>query len=191
LQFEHLHQRDHRRVTIPNIITIFRFVLVPFVIMAMVYNRLDLAFIGFVLAGVSDGVDGFIARQFNQKSEIGAWLDPIADKVLLVSVIVLLGMMGHLPTWLVILVVSRDILIVGGVILQSLLGNPMEMKPLMVSKANTVAQIVLAGTVLWALGWNLDLAGPTALLSYIAAALTVASGAAYLVTWYRFVSSGG
>lgn len=178
-------------MTIPNFITLFRFVLVPLVIMAMVYNRLDLAFMGFVLAGVSDGVDGFIARQFNQKSEIGAWLDPIADKVLLVSVIVLLGITGQLPVWLAILVVSRDILIVGGVIFQSLLGNPMAMKPLMVSKANTVAQILLAGTVLGALGWELELEAVVTVLTYVTAALTVASGAAYLVTWLRFISTGG
>ncbi len=178
-------------MTIPNLITLLRFFLVPLVIIAMVYNRLDLAFAGFLLAGISDGVDGFIARQFNQQSEIGAWLDPVADKVLLVSVLVLLGTMGHLPTWFVILAVSRDILIVGGVILQSLLGDPMAMRPLKVSKANTLAQILLAGTVLAALGWSLELKPAITILIYVAAALTVASGAAYLVTWLRFISKGG
>ena len=91
----------------------------------------------FLIAGVSDGIDGWIARRFDQRSELGAYLDPIADKALLVSIFVTLGLVGVLPVWLVILVVSRDILIVGGVVLSWMLGSAVPIRPLLVSKANT------------------------------------------------------
>ncbi len=185
-----VHVKRGRCVTIPNFITVLRFVLVPAIVVAMLYRRMDLAFAGFLVAGVSDGIDGFIARQLNQRSELGAWLDPVADKLLLVSVVIVLGMLGHLPVWLVVLIVSRDILIVGAVIMQSLFGNPMEVKPLMVSKANTVAQIVMVTIALAGLGFGFDFGEVLDLLIALAALLTVASGAAYLVTWLRFVGPG-
>jgi len=108
-------------LTIPNFITLLRFLLVPAIVYAMLEGAMGWALAGFLIAGVSDGVDGFIARQFDQRSELGAYLDPIADKLLLVSVFVVLGLMSELPLWLVIAAVSRDLLIVGGVVLSSLL----------------------------------------------------------------------
>lgn len=127
-------------LTIPNLITILRFVLV----LAMLNMRWDWAFAGFLVAGISDGVDGFIARRFNQHSKLGAYLDPMADKVLLVSVFVVMGFIGQLPLWLVVTMVSRDALIICAVLLSTVMAHPVEMKPLYVSKANTAAQIVLA-----------------------------------------------
>ena len=100
-------------MTIPNVITLLRFFLGPGVVFALLSGRMEWALAGFVIAGVSDGVDGFIARQFNQRSVLGAYLDPMADKLLLVSVFVVLGLMGNLPLWLVIAAVSRDALIIG------------------------------------------------------------------------------
>lgn len=176
-------------MTIPNFITVLRFLLVPVVVMAMLDGHMGLAFAGFLVAGISDGVDGFIARQFNQRSELGAWLDPVADKLLLVSVVVVLGILGHLPAWLVVLIASRDILIVGAVILQILFGNPMEVRPLMVSKANTVVQITMVTVALAGLAFGFDITGILDLLIVATALLTVTSGAAYLVTWLRFVGS--
>lgn len=175
-------------MTVPNFITVLRFVLVPAIVLAMLYGRMDLAFAGFLIAGVSDGVDGFIARQFDQRSELGAWLDPVADKLLLVTVTVVLGMLGHLPAWIIVLIVSRDVLIVGAVILQILFGNPMEVRPLMVSKANTVAQITMVTVALAGLGFGLNTGNVLTALIWLTALLTVTSGAAYLVTWLRFVN---
>ncbi|MFC3726346.1 CDP-alcohol phosphatidyltransferase family protein [Neoaquamicrobium sediminum] len=172
-------------MTIPNFITIFRFLLVPAVIWALVTDNKEWALVCFVVAGLSDGIDGFIARHFNQRSELGAYLDPMADKLLLVSVFVVLGYMGELPLWLVIAAVSRDALIVAAVLLSNLMGNPVAMKPLFVSKANTAAQIVLAIVVLAELALD-TMFGPARLLLVIASALlTVASAAAYLVEWLR------
>lgn len=178
-------------VTIPNFITLGRFILVPFIVLALLSGQMGWAFAGFVAAGISDGVDGFIARQFDQRSELGAYLDPLADKLLLVSVFVVLGFLGELPLWLVILAVSRDALIIGAVILSTVMGSPMAVKPLFVSKANTVAQIVLAAYVIAELaffgGWGWLRTG----LIGLSGLLTVASGAAYLVSWTRHMSGYG
>lgn len=178
-------------MTIPNLITVMRFLLVPAVVLALLRGRHDLAFTGFVVAGISDAVDGFIARQFNQRSELGAYLDPMADKVLLVSVFVVLGYLGELPLWLVIAAVSRDALIVCAVLLSTVMGHPVVVRPLMVSKANTAAQIALAALVLGELTFG-SLPGParTALV-LLCGALTVASAAAYLVGWLRHMSGYG
>src|SRR5690606_16906862 len=108
-------------MTLPNFITIARFIMVPMVILAMMKDQMLAAFLLFMLAGISDGLDGFIARQFNQKSELGSWLDPLADKFLLVSVFIMLGWLEVLPIWLVIFAVSRDGLIVGAVVLSGLM----------------------------------------------------------------------
>jgi cardiolipin synthase len=178
-------------VTIPNLITILRFLLVPAVVLAMLQSRWDWAFTGFVVAGISDGVDGFIARQFDQRTRLGAYLDPMADKILLVSVFVVLGIIGQLPLWLVVAVVSRDALIICAVVLSTVMGHPVEMKPLMVSKANTAVQIVLAAEVLAELTFSLDLGWLRQGLVLLSGLLTVASAAAYLVGWLMHMSGYG
>ena len=165
--------------------------MVPVIINAMLDGQMVLALVGFVLAGISDGVDGFIARQFNQRSELGAYLDPLADKLLLVSVFVVLGYLAELPNWLVIAIVSRDAMIVGAVMLSAVMGNPVQMHPLFVSKANTVAQIVLAAAVLGELAIAPGLAWIRAGLITLTAVLTGASAAAYLFTWLQHMSGNG
>ncbi|WP_173931323.1 CDP-alcohol phosphatidyltransferase family protein [Chelativorans sp. Marseille-P2723] len=172
-------------MTIPNFITLLRFLLVPGVVFALLSAEVKWAFAGFVAAAVSDGVDGFIARQFNQQSELGAYLDPVADKLLLVCVFVVLGFMNHLPLWLVIAAVSRDALIVGGVVLSTIVGNPVPMKPLLVSKANTLVQLLLAAFVLATLSFSFSFGPVYWGLVYLSGLLTVASGAAYLVGWIK------
>lgn len=175
-------------MTVPNIITLLRFFLVPAVIFAMLAGRMDWAFAGFLVAGISDGVDGFIARQFNQRSKLGAYLDPIADKLLLVSVFVVLGFMGELPLWLVIAAVSRDALIVGAVLLSNLMGNPVEMRPFLVSKANTAIQIVLAAWVLAERAFDTSFGPIRHWLVIVSGILTIASAAAYLVSWLKHMA---
>jgi cardiolipin synthase len=172
-------------------ITILRLVLVPGVVLAMLQARWEWAFAGFVVAGISDGVDGFIARHFNQRSRLGAYLDPMADKLLLVSVFVVLGIAGELPLWLVVAVVSRDALIVFAVLLSSVMAQPVEMKPLMVSKANTAIQLVLAAVVLGELAFGIDIGALRPALIILSGLLTVASAAAYLVAWLRHMSGHG
>jgi cardiolipin synthase len=175
-------------LNIPNIITLGRVILVPVVFWLLVSGQTELAFFVFVFAGVSDGVDGFLAKRFGWETELGAYLDPLADKLLIVSIFVALGVRGALPSWLVIAVVSRDILIVIAVVLSWLLDHPVRISPLKVSKANTLAQIVLAATVLADEGFGLGLAGPRLALVWLTGALTIASLAAYLHAWLRHMS---
>lgn len=172
-------------MTIPNFITIFRLLLVPAVVLSLLSEDVGWALVLFVVAGLSDAADGFIARTFDQRSELGAYLDPIADKLLLVSVFVVLGFMGELPLWLVVAVVSRDALIVAAVLLSSLIGKPVAMKPLAVSKANTAAQIGLVIVVLAELAFSQAFGPLRPALIGMAGILTVASTAAYLVQWLR------
>ncbi|WP_114429449.1 CDP-alcohol phosphatidyltransferase family protein [Phyllobacterium bourgognense] len=175
-------------MTIPNYITIFRFILVPFIVMALLSGYVGAALIGFVIAGISDGIDGFIARRYNQGSELGAYLDPIADKLLLVSLFVVLGFVKELPVWLVVIVVSRDIFIIGAVLLGAIIAKPLEMHPLYVSKANTAFQIVLVTVTLADMAFDFSLTGSRMVLVWIVALLTAASAAAYLMTWMKHMA---
>jgi cardiolipin synthase len=178
-------------LTIPNLITLLRFLLVPAVIYAMLVGAMGWALAGFVIAGISDGVDGFIARQFDQRSELGAYLDPLADKLLLVSVFVVLGLRGDLPLWLVIAAVSRDALIVGAVLISTVMAMPVEVKPLFVSKANTAVQILLAAIVLFELAFAYPIGALRGWLVIASGLLTAASAAAYLVAWLRHMNGDG
>jgi cardiolipin synthase len=172
----------------PNIITLGRVILVPLVFWLLVTGQTQAAFVAFIIAGISDAVDGYLAKTFGWTTELGAYLDPLADKLLIVSIFLALGVGGKLPLWLVIAVVSRDILIVIAIVLSWLLGNPVRIKPLIVSKANTVAQIVLAGTVLADEGFGLGLDTTRLVLVWITGALTFASLAAYLRSWLLHMS---
>jgi cardiolipin synthase len=176
-------------VNIPNIITLCRILLVPVIIWAITSHQMTIAFVVFIAAGVSDAVDGFLAKRFNMTTEIGAMLDPIADKALLVSIYVALGIGDAIPRWLVILVVSRDFMIVGAMILSWVLGNPMPVKPLMVSKLNTVAQVAFAALVLAALGFHFDADPYDTLLMGCVAILSLLSVALYLVEWTRHLNT--
>lgn len=167
-------------LSLPNLITLLRLCAVPAAVWLIIKGRLDLAFWVFVGAGVSDALDGWIARRWNLRSALGALLDPVADKALLVSVYVTLAMIGVLPDWLAILVVFRDALIVGGVVVFYLLGTPRPIEPILISKANTALQIGLAALALFLAGFGLEAAGLLEALVWATAATTLASGAAYV-----------
>ncbi len=174
--------------TLPNLITVGRIILVPVVIWAITSGNMLLAFWLFVAAGVSDGIDGFLAKRLNAQTEFGAYLDPLADKALLMSIYVTLSIEGLLPRWIVIAVVSRDIMIMGAVVLSWIMNKPVAIQPLIVSKLNTAAQIALAALVLASSGFKFDpgLAKDVALV--LAGGLTVVSAAAYLVEWMRHMA---
>jgi len=178
-------------VSLPNFISLGRLLAVPLAVWLILSGKFGVAFWVFVVAGASDAVDGFLAKRLNAQTELGKVLDPLADKALLVSVYVTLGQAEHLPTWLVILVVFRDVLIVGGIILSHTLSRPVRMHPLVVSKVNTAAQILLAAGILGGLGLGLPIDDLILPMVYIVAATTAVSGAAYLVSWGRFVTQSG
>ena len=176
-------------MSIPNIITLGRILLVPFIVWAIASSQMEIAFAIFIIAGVSDAVDGFLAKRFNMASELGALLDPLADKALLVSIYMALGIWGAVPRWIVILVVSRDIMIVTAVIVSWLFGKPIPMKPLMVSKLNTAAQVAFAALILAALGFGFKSSPYDLILMGFVTVFTLISVSLYLVGWVRHMST--
>ena len=170
-------------MTLPNIITICRLFLVPVVVWLLVDGRYDGAFWIFIIAGLSDGVDGVLARRFNSQSQLGAYLDPVADKALLVSIFLTLGLLMVIPAYIVIAAVSRDILIVGAVVLSWMMDRPVDMKPLFISKANTMFQILYAAMVMAMLGFEISFGEVTRMLGYLVVGLTIVSAIAYLADW--------
>ena len=175
-------------VSIPNLITLARILLVPVVVWAIASDEMRIAFGLFLAAGVSDAVDGFLAKRFGMATALGAYLDPLADKAMLVSIYVALAIVGAIPLWLVILVVSRDIMIVSAVILSWVVDKPVKLKPHPVSKVNTVAQIVLALVVLASLAFNFGAEPAIVTLMALVAVLTLLSVAFYLAEWVRHMS---
>ena len=176
-------------MSIPNLITLGRILLVPVVVWAITAGEMRVAFVLFLTAGISDAVDGFLAKRFGMATELGAYLDPLADKAMLVSIYVALGITDALPRWLVILVVSRDIMIVSAVILSWLVDKPVPLKPLPVSKLNTVAQISLACVVMAALGFDFDATMAVVALTALVTALTLLSIAFYVAEWVRHMNA--
>jgi cardiolipin synthase (CMP-forming) len=174
---------------LPNLITIARIFSVPVMIWLIVTGNLLGAFFLFVLAGISDALDGFLARRFRWQTLLGAYLDPIADKTMLTSVYASLAFHGYMPIWLGILVVSRDMLIVGAVVLAWLLDRGIEIRPLLVGKINTGLQIVLAAAVLAEHGLGLGWATYILPLMWGTGLLTAVSAFLYMFGWLRHMAS--
>ena len=174
---------------IPNLITLLRLLLVPVAVVMIAAHAWGWAFAAFAIAGVSDGLDGYIARRFDVRSELGAYLDALADKALLMSIFIALAVAQVLPVWIAILVVSRDLMIVGAVIVSWVLDKPVQIRPLWISKFNTAAQIAFAGTALGAMAFGLMQGVWFEPMLYAVTALTLASTAAYLAQWLRHMSA--
>lgn len=172
-----------------NLITLGRLVSVPVAVWLILDGKVAAAFWLFVAAAASDALDGLVARLFDARSRLGALLDPLADKVLLVSVFLTLSHAGLLPLWLVVMVVSRDVMIVGGVALLAVGGDRVTVRPFVISKVNTVAQSVLAALVLGLTAFAPGRGdGVLTALTWLVAATTVLSGAAYLYTGCRLMN---
>ena len=177
--------RQDIRLNIPNIISFCRLVSAPLAVWLIINQYYTSAFWIFLTAGVSDAVDGYIAKRFKLQTKLGRFLDPIADKALLVSVFVTLGQMDQIDVWLVILIVFRDALILCGAILYHLLYENLTMQPLLISKINTTAQFILAVVVMGMSAFDLTDELGIIVLTYFVAGTTIASGATYVITWSR------
>lgn len=168
---------------LPNLISALRIVLVAPLLATILEGRYEAALALAVVAGVSDGVDGYLARRFCWQSRMGSILDPVADKLMLVGCMVVLGWLGEVPRWLVVLVVARDVVIVFGALAWHRILHNFEVRPSWLSKSTTVAQIGFVLLVLadHAFGWNARMAMPV----WIVAVLTAASGLDYVIRWGR------
>lgn len=168
---------------LPNLISALRIVLVAPLLGAIVADRYQAALGLAFVAGVSDGVDGYLARRFQWQSRLGSILDPVADKLMLVGCMLALGWLDEVPRWLVVLVVARDAVIAIGALAWHRVLHNFKARPSWVSKATTVAQIGFVLLVLadHGFGWHFPMAWP----AWIVAILTAASGLDYVVRWGR------
>jgi cardiolipin synthase len=179
--------------TIPNLLTVSRIMLTPGFVMAFVNQRFDLAWVLFAIAGFTDALDGTLARLLKQRSTFGAMLDPLADKILLVTSFICLAVQDWIPGWLSILVVSRDIFIVGGLALLHYSGVDVKrgIRPVWISKCATTAQIALVLLIMVEhsmLSFHPDLRFGLVLT---VAALTALSGVYYLIIGLRMFPVNG
>lgn len=168
---------------IPNTISVLRMVLVVPVAWFLLTQRYTEALLTFLVAGISDGVDGYLAKRFGWRSRLGSILDPLADKLLLVTTYMVLGWLAVLPLWLVITVVVRDVVLFSGALAFHWLVGRYDMEPSWISKFNTVAQIVLAVAAVASLDLLPMLAGIVEGLIYVVLITTLLSGADYVWTW--------
>jgi cardiolipin synthase len=169
--------------TIPNLITIFRILSVPVLIILLHGKHYDWAFLVFLVSGISDGLDGYIAKRFDMASELGGILDPLADKALILSSYLMLMLLGDVPFWLFLTVVFRDILILVGSLLYVALNGLMKMRPSYLSKLNTFTQIALVVAILASRTFQLDYPGVIDFLIYATAVTTILSGLHYAWIW--------
>ncbi|MFO7556229.1 MAG: CDP-diacylglycerol--glycerol-3-phosphate 3-phosphatidyltransferase [Desulfobacterales bacterium] len=166
-------------INIPNILTVMRILLTPLFVIFLLKDMFHFALIVFTVAAISDILDGLLARYFNQHSLLGAYLDPIADKLLLASAFVSLAVLKTVPAWLAVIVLSRDILIITGIAVFAISDIHIEMNPSLVSKWTTVAQVLTIFLILL----NPMIPGIQTikwLLFWITAGLTIASGLHYV-----------
>lgn len=167
-------------MNIPNAITLLRVVLIPFYIDLMIYDYYGQALVVFLAACVTDALDGLIARLTKTQTELGAFLDPMADKLLIISAFVTLVLIGRLPVWLVIIVVSRDVILVLGSIALYLMGHKLVIKPSLIGKTTTVLQLSVVSLMMilinYGTGWSLLLP-----LFWVTAAVTIVSGVQYVM----------
>jgi cardiolipin synthase (CMP-forming) len=174
-------------LNLPNLITLARLLSVPLAIWLIFDDRYGAAFWVFIGAGLSDALDGYIAKRFDRRTRLGALLDPIADKALLAGVYVSLWFVGQLPFWLVALVILRDLLIVIGFVVIHTTAAPKQFDPIYISKINTLIQLILIGFVL-AQGLGIESEAVKWLLVAAAALTTVLSGLSYLARWARILA---
>jgi cardiolipin synthase (CMP-forming) len=142
-------------MTIPNLLTLIRIFLTPVLVWLLLDGRFSTAFFVFFVAGMTDALDGLLARLLNQKSRFGAYIDPLADKILLMTSFFILGYIGKIPLWLVIIVVSRDIMILLGLFTLVFYQVKVEIRPVVSSKLTTFFQLLTVFLWLFRLGYSL------------------------------------
>lgn len=168
---------------LPNLITLLRLLLVAPILWLILESRYQEALLLFIIAGVSDAVDGFLAKHCGWSSKLGGFLDPLADKLLLVGCVLALGWQAALPTWLVVVIVFRDIMIVSLAISYHYFIAPFKAEPLLISKLNTLMQLTLVTAILFSKSLLQLPDTLITILIYGTGLTTLLSGAAYVSTW--------
>ena len=182
-------RRPKLTINIPNILTVFRILITPVFVIFLIRDEHGYALLLFVFAGISDGLDGLIARMFNQRSDLGAVLDPIADKLLLTAAYLSLGILKDIPGWLAVAVISRDVLIVTGIAVLTFSGIHFDIRPSLISKWTTVFQIVTVAVTLLETQFNAA-ATVWRILCWSTAVMTVLSGLHYTYLGLHILQTG-
>jgi len=176
-------------MNLPNSLTILRILLIPVFIGFLLYERYEYSLAVLLLAGLTDGLDGTIARVANQRTRLGAYLDPLADKLLLTSGFVTLSVLHLVPSWIAIVVVSRDMMLMTGTLLARLTESQLDISPTLLGKGTTLVQLsyLILVVVLTARQMDLMLIQP---LLYLMVCVTVMSGFHYLYRGFTRLSTG-
>ena len=179
-------------LTLANQLTILRIMLIPVFVLLVVYGYLGWALTTFLVAGITDALDGLIARRTGQHTTLGAWLDPMADKLLLVTTFIILTLPGiplthHLPLWLTVFVISRDVVIVGVVAIVSLAIGPRTFKPSTLGKLATAMYIVTSVVVMY-YNYRAEPSPVVDLFVWMSLAVTVLSGVDYFIKLRRMIN---
>jgi len=177
-------------MTVPNLITTIRIILTPIFVIYLLDGQFLSGLVVFMICVLSDGADGTLARLFNQKSRLGSYLDPLADKMLLISAFVVLAVLGFLPSWLTVLAISRDILIMLGIFILYLNNIKISIKPSILSKITTCLQFA---SIIIVLSKDFFLAYQPYFpyLFYLAGFFTIVSGLQYMHYWFKIMGESG
>jgi cardiolipin synthase len=181
-------------MNVPNLLTLLRILLIPFFIITLSYKYQGIALIIFICSGITDALDGFIARTFHQKTLIGSYLDPIADKLLLGTSFVALTTLSvpnQIPFWLTIVIISRDVIILLGIVILFMLGKKLVIAPSLVGKSTTFFQIFIIAVVLLSNYTEQPIPQIIALLSWITLTFTVISGLGYIHQGIKLLNEVG
>jgi cardiolipin synthase len=177
-------------VNVPNFLTIVRILSIPVFVIFLLYERFFIALLIFIGAGITDGLDGWIARVFHQRTTIGAYLDPIADKLMLTTGFIVLAILGVIPSWLTVIVIARDVIILLGILMLFLTSHKVEIKPIFMGKASTVMQLV---TIAWSLvtPFSMVMKSIFPAIIWVTAGLTALSGLMYIYIGSKYFNEQG
>jgi cardiolipin synthase len=170
-------------MNIPNFLSLLRIILVPVIVIFLIQDEYAQALIVFSVAGITDALDGMLARILNKQTQLGAFLDPLADKILLSTGFISLSIFGLIPSWLTVIVISRDLIILMGIMTLSMLSVPYEIKPVFISKITTTLQISTVFLALFLKSFTFEMINYAELvkfLSWLTACFTILSGLVYI-----------
>lgn len=170
---------------LPNLLTTLRLVAAPVIAVLLVQGRFEATLAVFALAGLSDAADGFLAKRFGLASRLGRILDPVADKALMVTAFVTLALISDIPVWVVVLVILRDVLILLGLAIATIVQAPLGVRPLYIGKLFTAFQVGYIALHLAALAFQFSLKVVAPADALVVGGLAVASGFAYLSVWTK------
>ena len=177
-------------MNIPNFLSLLRIILVPVIVIFLIQGLYVKALIVFVIAGLTDALDGALARLLNKKTKLGSFLDPLADKILLSTSFISLAIFGLIPSWLAVIVISRDFIILLGLLILSMMSVTYEIKPVFVSKVTTTLQIatIFFALLLKTFTYNIISYDWIIILSWMTATFTIISGLIYIIKGVKFIN---